>query len=241
MCRAGRAQCSLCGEALDERHVGEEQCYCPSCRTFVTRLGEGEEPAKKEEARIRAHPPRGMSVCRCADGGFVIRDGVPWRWLWMLPLAGAALGVFFWMAVAPCVSVAVATAISMTAFMGFLLALVMLYKLAAKRIRFKDGELVISTLWLGFILNRRRRVRVGEKTYFRHSMFFNQFEQRKHNHWVYQVFSFDKNGAIRCSNGDFGKQFPAVTIFYNNPKFKQIELTKGDLKTIADGTKPTSR
>ena len=84
-------------------------------------------------------------------------------------------------------------------------------------------------------------MRVGEKTYFRHSMFFNQFEQSKHNHWVYQVFSFDKSGAMKCSNADLGKQFPAVTIYYINPKFKQIELTKGDLKKIAAGTKPTSR
>jgi hypothetical protein len=38
-----------------------------------------------------------------------------------------------------------------------------------------------------------------------------------------------------------GKQFPAVTIYYINPKFKQIELTKGDLTKIAAGTKPTSR
>jgi hypothetical protein len=72
-------------------------------------------------------------------------------------------------------------------------------------------------------------------------MFFNHFEKSKHNHWVYQVFSFDKNGALRCSNEDFGKQFPAVTIFYNNPKFKQIELTSGDLKKIAAETKPKSR
>ena len=55
------------------------------------------------------------------------------------------------------------------------------------------------------------------------------------------MFSFDKNGAIRCSNGDFGKQFPAVTIFYINPKFKQIELTKGDLKKIAAEIKPKAR
>ena len=46
---------------------------------------------------------------------------------------------------------------------------------------------------------------------------------------------------MRCSNADFGKQFPAVTIFYNNPKFKQIELTQGDLKKIADNTKPKSK
>ena len=46
---------------------------------------------------------------------------------------------------------------------------------------------------------------------------------------------------MRCSNADLGKQFPAVTIFYNNPKFRQIELTKGDLKKIADKTKPTSQ
>ena len=82
---------------------------------------------------------------------------------------------------------------------------------------------------------------VGGKTYFRHSQFFEHFEKSPHNHWVYQVFSFDKSGAMKCSNADLGKQFPAVTIFYINPKFKQIELTKGDLKKISDKTKPRSK
>ena len=98
-----------------------------------------------------------------------------------------------------------------------------------------------KTVMEGYGVEKADLVKVAGKTYFRHSMFFNQFEKSNHNHWVYQMFSFDKNGAIRCSNGDFGKQFPAVTIFYINPKFKQIELTKGDLKEIADKTKATSR
>ena len=98
-----------------------------------------------------------------------------------------------------------------------------------------------KTVMEGYGVEKADFVKVAGKTYFRHSMFFNQFEKSNHNHWVYQMFSFDKNGAIRCGNGDFGKQFPAVTIFYNNPKFKQIELTKGDLKKIAAGTKPKAR
>ena len=98
-----------------------------------------------------------------------------------------------------------------------------------------------KTVMEGYGVEKADLVKVAGKTYFRHSMFFNQFEKSNHNHWVYQMFSFDKNGAIRCSNGDFGKQFPAVTIYYINPKFKQIELTAGDLKKIAAGTKPTSR
>ena len=98
-----------------------------------------------------------------------------------------------------------------------------------------------TTVMQGYGVEKSDFVKVAGKTYFRHSMFFNQFEKSNHNHWVYQVFSFDKNGAMRCSNGDFGKLFPAVTIFYINPKFKQIELTKGDLKKIADETKTTSR
>ena len=93
----------------------------------------------------------------------------------------------------------------------------------------------------GYGVEKSDFVKVAGKTYFRHSKFFEHFEKSRHNHWVYQVFSFDKSGAMRCSNADLGKQFPAVTIYYINPKFKQIELTKGDLKTIADGTKPTSR
>jgi hypothetical protein len=98
-----------------------------------------------------------------------------------------------------------------------------------------------KTVVQGYGVDKTDFVKVAGKTYFRHSYFFEQFEKSQHNHWVYQVFSFDKNGAMRCSNVDFGKKFPAVTIFYNNPKFKQIELTKGDLKKIADGTKPVTR
>ena len=80
-------------------------------------------------------------------------------------------------------------------------------------------------------------VEVNGKIYLRHSLIHGGFEKSQHNHFVYQLFSFDKNGAMICSNGDFGKLFPAVTIYYINPKFKQIELTKGDLKSIEDKTK----
>ena len=95
-----------------------------------------------------------------------------------------------------------------------------------------------TTVMGGYGVEKDDFVKVAGKTYFRHSMVFSQFEKSNHNHWVYQVFSFDKNGAMRCSNDDFGKQFPAVTIFYINPKFKQIELSRKDLKEIAAGTKP---
>ena len=98
-----------------------------------------------------------------------------------------------------------------------------------------------KTVMEGYGVEKSDFVKVAGKTYFRHSKFFEHFEKSRHNHWVYQVFSFDKSGAMKCSNADLGKQFPAVTIFYINPKFKQIELTKGDLKKIAAGTKPTSR
>ena len=98
-----------------------------------------------------------------------------------------------------------------------------------------------KTVMGGYGVEKSDFVKVAGKTYFRHSQFFEHFEKSPHNHWVYQVFSFDKSGAMRCSNGDFGKQFPAVTIFYINPKFKQIELTKGDLKKISDKTKPRSK
>ena len=79
---------------------------------------------------------------------------------------------------------------------------------------------------------------ISGKTYFRHSSFFYEFEKSQHNHWMYQMFSFDTNGVMRCANLEIGASFPAVTIFYNNPKFSQIELTDADLKKIADKTKP---
>jgi len=98
-----------------------------------------------------------------------------------------------------------------------------------------------KTVMEGYGVEKSDFVKVAGKTYFRHSQFFEHFEKSPHNHWVYQVFSFDKSGAMKCSNADLGKQFPAVTIYYINPKFKQIELTKGDLKKISDKTKPRSK
>ena len=98
-----------------------------------------------------------------------------------------------------------------------------------------------KTVMEGYGVEKSDFVKFAGKTYFRHSQFFEHFEKSPHNHWVYQVFSFDKSGAMKCSNADLGKQFPAVTIYYINPKFKQIELTKGDFKKIADETKPKSK
>ena len=80
-------------------------------------------------------------------------------------------------------------------------------------------------------------VKVKGKIYFRHSYFIEELEKSKHNHWAYQIFSFGKDGVMRCANGEVGSPFPAVTIFYDNPKFKQIELTAADLKKMADETK----
>ncbi len=96
-----------------------------------------------------------------------------------------------------------------------------------------------KTLMQGYGVDKADFVKVEDKTYFRHSAFFNEFAKSKHNHWVFQVYSFDKKGAMRCSNKDFDKKFPAVTIFYTNPKFWQIELTRKDLKKIAAETQPT--
>lgn len=93
----------------------------------------------------------------------------------------------------------------------------------------------------GYGVSKSDFVKVAGKTYFRHSEFFDHFEKSEHNHWVYQLFSFDKNGVMKCSNADFGEKFPAVTIYYSKPKFRQIELTAGDLKKIADGTKPVAK
>lgn len=84
-------------------------------------------------------------------------------------------------------------------------------------------------------------IKVGGKTYFRLSSFFEKFEKSDHNHWVFQLFEFDASGIARCANSEFGTQFPAVTVFYENPKFRQIELTVADRKKIEEETKPTSR
>ena len=107
-----------------------------------------------------------------------------------------------------------------------------------------------KTIIEGYGVSKSDFVKAKGKTYFRHSKFFEHFEKSEHNHffehfeksehnhWVYQLFSFDKNGVMKCSNADFVEKFPAVTIYYIKPKFRQIELTAGDLKKIAAETKP---
>lgn len=84
-------------------------------------------------------------------------------------------------------------------------------------------------------------VNIDGKIYFRHSTFFESFEKSQHNHWVFQIYSFDTNGIMRCANADIRKSFPAATIFYSNPKFKAIELTDADRQRIAQETKPKSQ
>jgi hypothetical protein len=91
-----------------------------------------------------------------------------------------------------------------------------------------------DTIIDGYNISKEDLVNVSGKVYFRNSHYCGNMEKSAHNHWVYEVFSFDKNGVMICSNSDFGKLFPAVTIFYINPKFKQIELTSGDRKKIEE-------
>jgi hypothetical protein len=83
-------------------------------------------------------------------------------------------------------------------------------------------------------------VNINGKIYFRHSDFFGHFEKSQHNHWVFQLYSFDKNGMMKCANADVGELLPAATIFYKNPKFKAVELTKSDRRRIIEQTKPKS-
>lgn len=83
-------------------------------------------------------------------------------------------------------------------------------------------------------------VKVNGRIYCRHSTFFNEFEKSDHNHWVFQFFSFGKDGVMRNANHEIGNSFPAVTIYYSNPRFKQIELTPADRQKILDETKPKS-
>ena len=83
-------------------------------------------------------------------------------------------------------------------------------------------------------------VNINDKIYFRHSDFFGPFQKSQHNHWVFQLYSFGKNGIMKCANADVGGLFPTATIFYENPKFKAVVLTESDRRCIAEQTKPKS-
>ena len=84
-------------------------------------------------------------------------------------------------------------------------------------------------------------VTLNGKVYYRMSSFVGPLERSEHNHWVYQIFSFGTNGVMQCANKDFKEQLPAATIFYNDPKFKRVELTSRDQKKIVDETKFETR
>lgn len=99
----------------------------------------------------------------------------------------------------------------------------------------------VENILEGYGIETSDIVTINGKIYFRHSAFFESFEKSQHNHWVFQIYSFDTNGIMRCANDDIGKSFPAATIFYFNPKFKAIELTDADRRKIAQETKPKSQ
>ena len=99
----------------------------------------------------------------------------------------------------------------------------------------------VENILEGYGIETSDIVTINGKIYFRHSAFFESFEKSQHNHWVFQLYSFDTNGIMRCANADIGKSFPAATIFYSNPKFKAIELTDADRRKIAQETKPKTQ
>ena len=99
----------------------------------------------------------------------------------------------------------------------------------------------VENILEGYGIETSDIVNINGKIYFRHSAFFESFEKSQHNHWVFQIYSFDTNGIMRCANADIGKSFPAATIFYSNPKFKAIELTQADRRKKAQETKPKSQ
>ena len=99
----------------------------------------------------------------------------------------------------------------------------------------------VENILEGYGIETSDIVNINGKIYFRHSAFFESFEKSQHNHWVFQIYSFDTNGIMRCANADIGKSFPAATIFYSNPKFKAIELTDADRQRISQETKPKTQ
>jgi len=57
-----------------------------------------------------------------------------------------------------------------------------------------------------------------------------------HNYWIYRPYAFRKDGNMREASAEVGKPFPALTIFYNDSKFKAEVITPPLKKMIDDGT-----
>lgn len=104
----------------------------------------------------------------------------------------------------------------------------------------KGGGRILTTID-GYGAELTDVVKKEGKLYYRQSNIHGHLENSLHNHWVYQLYSFGVDGKVSCANADFGQAFPAVTIFYTNPKFKQIELTEADRKQIREKACITSR
>lgn len=84
-------------------------------------------------------------------------------------------------------------------------------------------------------------VNVDGKTYFRQSNHVWHYDKSKHNYWVYQMFSFETNGLMKCANDEVGDPFPGITIHYETPRFEQADLEPAVRQEIAEEAKPVSR
>lgn len=165
----GEERCSRCGAVLTGKDVGDEVCYCPSCGNFVAPLDNDKKPWLEARADIIAHPPRGISLDRDTSGRIAVRDCVPRFWIVatiVLPfvLAAAVFAVINSFNSLDYGNRSIADAFSgvLVGSVAALLWLIALCRLKARRLSLNKAEIIVDTLWLGFLRVMRRRFALRE-------------------------------------------------------------------------------
>ena len=169
--KSDKRRCGCCGAEIKEKHLGNHEYgdgdvsagYCERCNAFTVPIGDGEKSYSESMAEAKRRVPAGWSMRQQEDGSTEIKRGVPFRWLWALPVGLAVLVLSVLMAAvfeSRCDLYWIwPLLLATTGFaVGSLAWICALFRLTARRFLLGKDELVVESLWLGFIPVRRRSI-----------------------------------------------------------------------------------
>ncbi len=157
-------RCGNCGAEIRAQHLGNCKVgdmdvpvgYCERCNAFDVPIGEDEKPYRERMAEAKSRVPKGWSMRQCEDGSLELKRGVPYRWLWAVPIGLAGLAFFAW--ALENFAYLSENELRWTMFLavvGGAVSIIIggfaLYRFTARRYRLGKDALVVESLWLGFM------------------------------------------------------------------------------------------